>query len=75
MTRSADAGVIATDKGDRAVGEGDIDAAAIAMLPGRLVPGDDPVGIFDDGRGHRTLFVPVFLNEITSGRTPARRGA
>jgi hypothetical protein len=45
-------GIIAPDKDDAVVGKGDVDAAAIDVPPGGLVPGDNPVGVFDQCRGH-----------------------
>ena len=45
-------GVIASDKDDRAIAKGDVYIAAVDVTLGALVPGDDPVGILDDGRGH-----------------------
>ena len=40
-------GVIASDKGDPVVGKGDVDIPAIGVVPGGLVPGNDPIGVAD----------------------------
>src|SRR5262245_66121923 len=42
------------DMGDAIAIKGDVDATAIDMPAGSLIPGDDPIGILDDGRCHLT---------------------
>ena len=44
--------VIPPDKIDAIVGKGDIDAAPVDLARDAFVPGDDPVGVFDDGGCH-----------------------
>src|SRR5260370_28016581 len=48
-------GVISSDESNRVVDEDDVDVAAIAVTPGGLVPGDNPIGFLDDGHGHGFL--------------------
>jgi hypothetical protein len=43
---------ISSGKGDHAVGKSDVNTPAIGVTPGRLVPGDDPIGIPDDRCRH-----------------------
>ena len=42
-------GIISPDKSDRIVGKGDVGVAAVGVMPRVFVPGDDPIGIADDG--------------------------
>src|SRR5439155_14185552 len=49
------AGIMRSDKDDRAVAEGDVDIAAVDVTPSARVPGDDPIGVTDDGDGHSSV--------------------
>src|SRR5208282_2323634 len=51
------AGIIPSDKVDRAFRKRDVDIAAINVTSGGLVPGDDPSGVPDDRRGHCSVLL------------------
>ena len=49
------AGVVFADVGDGVAVEGDVDAAHVDVAARLGLPGDRPIGIFDDGYGHWIL--------------------
>jgi hypothetical protein len=60
-------GVVAADKDDPVVGEGDIDISAIGMVSGCLVPGNGPIGVADSSGGQGTVLLVVALPSCANG--------
>src|SRR5262245_8833604 len=49
------AGIVFADVGDGVAVEGNIDLAHVDVASRLCLPGDGPIGVFDDGNGHRDL--------------------
>jgi hypothetical protein len=69
-------GVIPSDKRDPIAGKGDIGIPAISVMPGSLVPRNDPIGVADYGCSQGTVLPAKRIRRrsarFSCGEFPAR---